>query len=87
MVKLIEQELGKPVRTLAFPKLAIRAFGLFDPFMREFVEMFYQYQEPQIVDASAIARTFGLTATPVADAIRTTVQWYQTRATQAQTGG
>lgn len=79
MVQLIEQALGKPVRMLAFPKLAIRGFGLFDPFMREFVEMFYQYQEPQTVDASAIAHTFGITATPVTDALRTTVRWYQTR--------
>jgi len=34
MVRQIEQELGKPVRILATPKLAVRAFGLFDPFMR-----------------------------------------------------
>jgi nucleoside-diphosphate-sugar epimerase len=77
MAQLIGQVLGKPVRILAFPKLAIQAFGLFDPFMREFVEMFYQYQEPQIVDASAIAHTFGLTATPVEDAVRSTINWYR----------
>lgn len=80
IAQMIGEVLGKPVRMLAFPKLAIRAFGLFDPFMREFVEMFYQYQEPQIVDASAIAHTFGLTATPVADALRSTIRWYQTQA-------
>ncbi|MCG8351760.1 MAG: hypothetical protein MI924_28670, partial [Chloroflexales bacterium] len=77
MVQLIEQTLGKPVRILAFPKLAIRAFGLFDPFMREFVEMFYQYQEPQIVDARAITQTFDLAPTPAEDAIRNTIRWYQ----------
>lgn len=77
MVQLIAQMLGKPVRILAFPKLAIQAFGLFDPFMREFVEMFYQYQEPQVVDARAITQTFGLTPTPVEDAIRNTLRWYQ----------
>jgi len=78
MIQLIEQILGKPVRTIAFPKLAIRLFGLFDPFMREFVEMFYQYQEPQIVDAQAITQTFGLMPTPVEEAIRNTIRWYQT---------
>lgn len=77
MVQLIGRELGKPVRILALPKLAIRAFGLFDPFMREFVEMFYQYQEPQIVDASAIAHTFGVTATPVEEAVGNTIDWYR----------
>jgi nucleoside-diphosphate-sugar epimerase len=80
MVQVIGQVLSKRVRVLAFPKLAIRTFGLFDPFMREFVEMFYQYQEPQIVDASAIANAFGVTATPVEEAIRNTVRWYQARA-------
>lgn len=79
IINVIGQVLGKPVRVFAFPKLAIRAFGLFDPFMREFVEMFYQYQEPQIVDASAIDHAFGVKATPVEEAIRNTVQWYRTR--------
>lgn len=79
MVKTIERILGKPVKILAFPKLAIRAFGLFDPFMREFVEMFYQYQEPQTVDASAVAETFGLHATPIEEAIRNTVGWYRSQ--------
>jgi len=46
--------------------------------------MFYQYQEPQIVDASAIADTFGITATPVAAALRATISWYQSRAASAQ---
>lgn len=77
MVKVVEQAVGREVRVLALPKLAIQTFGLFDPFMREFVEMFYQYQEPQIVDASAIERTFGVTATPVQDAVRSTVEWYR----------
>ncbi|MBC8160864.1 MAG: NAD-dependent epimerase/dehydratase family protein [Roseiflexaceae bacterium] len=77
MTQLVGQVLDKPVQTLAFPKLAIQAFGLFDPFMREFVEMFYQYQEPQTVDASAIAHTFGVEATPVEEALRNTIRWYE----------
>lgn len=77
MAQLIGKTPGKPVRIQAFPKLAIQALGLFNPFMREFVEMFYQYTEPQIVDASAIEQAFGLHATPVEKAMRATVQWYQ----------
>ncbi|NOK63347.1 MAG: Nucleoside-diphosphate-sugar epimerase [Chloroflexi bacterium AL-W] len=79
MTQLIARVLGKPVCMLVFPKLAIQTFGIFDPFMREFVEMFYQYQEAQIVDASAIAHTFGIEATPVEEAIRTTLHWYETQ--------
>lgn len=77
MAQLIGKTLGKPVHIQALPKLAIQALGLFNPFMHEFVEMFYQYTEPQIVDASAIGQAFGLHATPLDEAIRATVQWYQ----------
>jgi nucleoside-diphosphate-sugar epimerase len=77
MAQQIGKVLGKPVRIQAIPKLAVQAFGLFQPFMYEMVEMFYQYTEPQIVDASAIEQTFGLHATPLDEAIRATVQWYQ----------
>lgn len=51
-----------------------------DSFLREFVEMFYQYQEPQIVDARAIAQSFGLVPTPVEQAIRNTIRCYQAQA-------
>lgn len=82
MVQIIEKVLGKPIKILAFPKLAIRFFGLFDPFMCEFVEMFYQYEEPQIVDSSAVAKNFNLQPTPVEQAIRNTINWYQKRTAQ-----
>jgi hypothetical protein len=45
------------VRTIS--KLALRGFGLVNPLMREFVEMFYQYTEPQGVDSSAFEQKFG----------------------------
>jgi nucleoside-diphosphate-sugar epimerase len=77
MAQQIGKALGKPVRIQAIPKLVVQAFGLFQPFMYEMVEMFYQYTEPQIVDASAIEQAFGLHATPLDEAIRATVQWYQ----------
>jgi len=77
MAQLIGKTLGKPVHIQALPRLAIQALGLFNPFMHEFVEMFYQYIEPQIVDTSAIEQAFDLHATPVDEAIHATVQWYQ----------
>ncbi len=83
MAKLIAEQLGQPVRTQALPKLAIRAFGLVDPFMREFVEMFYQYTEPQIVDSGAFEQAFGLSATPIDNALRATIAWYKQRAETA----
>lgn len=77
MAHVISKALGKPIRIQALPKLALQAAGLFNPFIYEMVEMFYQYTEPQIVDASAIEQAFGLRATPLNEAIRATIQWYQ----------
>ncbi|HEY0603429.1 MAG TPA: NAD-dependent epimerase/dehydratase family protein [Herpetosiphonaceae bacterium] len=77
MAQLIEQQIGQPVRIQALPKFAIQAFGLFDSLMREFVEMFYQYTESQIVDASAFERTFQVEATPLEAALQATIQWYR----------
>lgn len=84
MAQLISKTLGKPVRIQTIPRLAIQAFGLFQPFMYEFSEMFYQYTEPQIVDASAIEQAFGLHATPLDEAMRATIQWYQEQQVNAQ---
>jgi nucleoside-diphosphate-sugar epimerase len=84
MAQLIGKTLGKPVHIQTIPRVAIQALGLFNPFMHEFAEMFYQYTEPQIVDASAIEQTFGLHATPLDDAIRATIQWYQEQQVNAQ---
>ncbi|MBA2394941.1 MAG: NAD-dependent epimerase/dehydratase family protein [Ktedonobacteraceae bacterium] len=79
MTEMIGKMLGKPVHILALPKLAIQSLGLFSPSMHEFVEMFYQYTEPQIVDSSDIEQAFGLHPTPLDEAIRSTIQWYQKR--------
>lgn len=77
IAEMIGRQVGRSVRIQALPKFAIQAFGLFDSFMREFVEMFYQYTEPQIVDASAFARTFQVTAMPLETALQATIRWYQ----------
>ena len=77
MAHLIGKTLGKSVHIQVLPKLVVQATGLFNPFIHELIEMLYQYTEPQIVDASAIEQAFGLHATPVDEAIRATVQWYQ----------
>jgi hypothetical protein len=51
--------------------------GLFIPGARESVEMMYEFEKPFVVDSSKFERTFGVVATPIEDAIKTTVAWYQ----------
>ena len=51
--------------------------GLFIPGARETVEMMYEFEKPFVVDSSKFERAFGVTATPMADAIKATVAWYR----------
>jgi hypothetical protein len=45
--------------------------------MREYEELFYQYNEPHIIDSTAIEHTFDLQPTPLDEGIRTTLRWYR----------
>jgi hypothetical protein len=39
--------------------MMLRAIGLFDPFLKEFVEMHYLMTDPLIVDDSALGQILG----------------------------
>lgn len=82
MAEKIASQVGQPARVRTLPRLGARALGLFDPFMREFVEMFYQYTEPQVVDSSAFEQAFGYGATPVDEGLAATIEWYRRRERQ-----
>jgi hypothetical protein len=58
------------------PKNAVRLAGLFNPVIREIVEMSYEFEEPFIVDSSDIAG-LGLTATPIAEGLARTYESYR----------
>ncbi len=79
MCGIIGKELGYPLRIQAIPKLLVRLLGISSIQMREFVEMMYEYTEPQIVDASTFKQTFGMDATPLDEALRATISWYRDR--------
>jgi nucleoside-diphosphate-sugar epimerase len=76
-VEMIFEEVGKPTRVQAAPKILLRAMGLFNPGMREMIEMLYEFEEPFVVDDSRFEREFGEQATPLREAIHGTVRWYR----------
>jgi nucleoside-diphosphate-sugar epimerase len=76
-VEMIFEEVGKPARVQAAPKILLRAIGLFNPPLRETIEMLYEFEEPFVVDASRFEREFGEQATPLREAIQRTVRWYR----------
>jgi nucleoside-diphosphate-sugar epimerase len=76
--RLIGKELGHELTADILTEATDEAWGPFDAtFMREYVELFYQYTEPQIVDSTAIANAFGLRPTPITDGLRETIAWYR----------
>lgn len=61
---------GQPaVKVTALPRWLPRLAAPFNPWVRELVEMDYQFHHPFVLDSSATTRTFGLTATPMDEAL------------------
>jgi hypothetical protein len=52
--------------------------GLFNPTVRELVEMVYQWEQPFVVDDTRIRAEFALLPTAWDDALAKTVAWAQT---------
>jgi len=78
--QLIEQVFaaaGTEPRVQAMPNWMVSLVGLFNGNVRELKEMLYEFEEPFVVDDSRFETAFGSHATPLADAIETTVSWYQ----------
>jgi nucleoside-diphosphate-sugar epimerase len=76
-VEMIFEEVGKPARVQAAPKILLRAIGLFNSGIRETIEMLYEFEEPFVVDYSKFEEAFGEQATPLRESIRGTVRWYR----------
>jgi nucleoside-diphosphate-sugar epimerase len=66
---------GLPSPKLAkYPYAMVRAAALWDKFVREYLEMRYQFERPFVLDSSLVTRTFGLVHTPVDEALRETLE-------------
>jgi nucleoside-diphosphate-sugar epimerase len=74
MVDEIARQAGRPVKVRVAGKWLVRVLGLFDPFMRELVEMHYLLTEPVILDDSALDGLLGpIVKTPYPEGIRQTL--------------
>jgi hypothetical protein len=66
----VEQEVGHPLKTAAFPWFIMRALGVFSPLVREVIEMRYLWDTPHCVDGEALAAVLpDFTPTPLATAM------------------
>jgi nucleoside-diphosphate-sugar epimerase len=65
---------GLPAPKLrAIPEPLIRTVGRYDKWVREFVEMSYQWKRPFVLDATHTSAVFGLSATDADEAIHATL--------------
>jgi nucleoside-diphosphate-sugar epimerase len=75
---------GTEPKLRAVPRWMVSLLAMFDSTMREVKEMLYQFEEDFVVDSSRFTRTFGLSATPIDDGIRATLEWYRRGASTQQ---
>ena len=66
---LFAAEAGTRVRVGRVPASLVRLLGVFDPMLREVVEMLYQFERDFTVDASAFESRFGWKATDANQAV------------------
>lgn len=74
-VKLLEAEVGKPVKTQLAGKFLLSVLGLFNKAAGESVEMLYEWQKPFVMDSSKAEKVFGWQGTPLKQAIKETIVW------------
>jgi nucleoside-diphosphate-sugar epimerase len=74
MVERVERELGRPVKIMVAGKAMLRLLGLFNPTLRELVEMNYLQSEPLWLDDSALRELIGpVEKTSYDDGVRATL--------------
>lgn len=74
MVDEIARQAGRPVKVRVAGKWMLRALGLFNPLLREMVEMHYLLTEPLILDDTALQDLIGpLSKTPYPEGVRRTL--------------
>lgn len=75
LVQRIFAEAKQKPRFIVVNKLMLRAIGLFDPFIRELVEMHYLWTTPAILDDTALHELLGtIHKTPYDEGIRLTLE-------------
>jgi nucleoside-diphosphate-sugar epimerase len=77
MVRLFAEEAGVAPQISSMGRTMLAIGGLFVPAARESLEMLYEFEQPFIVDSTKFEKTFGMQATPLREAMRSTVHWYK----------
>jgi nucleoside-diphosphate-sugar epimerase len=80
IIEDVYQLAGHRPRTLLAGRTTLRALGILNPALREYLHTLYQFTDPWVVDDSKFRSAFGGSATPLGEALAATFAWYRTRA-------
>ncbi len=73
-IEKVAAKLGVKSKTMVASKFIVRTMGLFNPIMKEFVEMQYQWDRDYNFNSSKFETTFNIKPTPVDEAISLTIK-------------
>jgi nucleoside-diphosphate-sugar epimerase len=76
-IEHIAANVGQRVRVQRTPGFLLRGLGMFNPSLRELVEVLYEVDEPFVVDDSKYVDAFGQRATPLDEALQHTLDWFR----------
>jgi nucleoside-diphosphate-sugar epimerase len=76
IVKLAAQALGKETKITILPNWMIQLVGLFNPIIRESVEMLYQYDSDYLFDSSKFDKAFKFNKVTYPDGIKEVMKTY-----------
>ena len=72
-IEAIAREMGVEPKYQVAPKFLVRILGLFEPIMKEMVEMMYQYERDYVFDSHKFEKRFDFVPTPYLDGIKNIV--------------
>jgi len=81
-VRVLATAAGTTAKVATIPAWVLRIGGVVPGPLRELAEMSYQLTAPFVMDSAHSQKLLGLAPTPLVDAARATVDWWQTQPTQ-----
>ncbi len=73
-IEAFAKEMNVQPKTQLASRTMVKILGLFNPIMKEFVEMLYQYDRDYVFDSSKFENTFSFKPTPYMDGIKVIVK-------------
>jgi len=78
-IKILENELGVPVKSMLGGPIMMRLLGLFNKEIAETVEMMYEWTNPFVIDTNKSEKAFNLKPTSFGQAMRETIDYLKSK--------